>query len=616
MATVMSVKRLLAFFFASAFAAALPTTPEPPALSDRLSNELGAAADAPVIDLDYAQYQGVHNTEFNTNVYRGIRFAARPKRWQLPEAPKTDRSAIIAATSNPPRCPQSNPAPRPATVDFNSSILGNEDCLFLNVFAPANATKLPVLFWIHGGGYGAGSASSFDFSFMDQTVGNGFISVVIQYRLGAFGFLSSADVAKHGTANAGLYDMRFALQWVQKYIDRFGGDPNQVTIAGESAGGGSVMLMAMANGGNDGTSLFRRAIASSPYLPTQPDFNDPLPTDYYLQFAKAAGCVDTTGSLSDNDLVFKCLQSADTLVLQNASSSVSYGARYGQWAFIPVTDGQLIQQRPTQQLLGDSSSSKVNGERIITGNNANEGTYFIPQNITTESSFLSVLTLNYPSLTPSSLAKILTLYSIPTNATLSPKFDTNGLTPPYATEVSAYASGWQQAANNLYAETTFVCPAYWLADAYSTRNKNKKAWRYQFSIPNAFHGADMSPLLSDPTIPTARIQDPAFIRGFQGVWGRFILTGDPTATTGVDAVGAAGSKRWRSWGGEMEDGAVPVAAVGEGGSIRWGHDLLNLNVTSGAPSKADWTVVDGDKWEGGRGERCALWAELAGEILE
>jgi carboxylesterase type B len=121
-----------------------------------------------------------------------------------------------------------------------------------------------------GGGYGLGSAPSFDFNYIGRTVNNGFVAVAIQYRLGAFGFLSSAEVAKHGTTNAGVYDMHFALQWVQKYISRFGGDPDQVTITGESAGGGSVMLMAMANGGTDGTSLFRRGIASSPYYPTQP----------------------------------------------------------------------------------------------------------------------------------------------------------------------------------------------------------------------------------------------------------------------------------------------------------------------------------------------------------
>jgi carboxylesterase type B len=129
---------------------------------------------------------------------------------------------------------------------------------------------LPGSCFLDGGGYGQGRASTFDFSFMDQTVNNSFVSVVIQYRLGAFGWLASADLVDFGVANAGLYDQHFALTWVNQYISQFGGDPNEVTIAGESAGGGSVMLLAMAYSGGMGTSLFKRVIASSPYLPTQP----------------------------------------------------------------------------------------------------------------------------------------------------------------------------------------------------------------------------------------------------------------------------------------------------------------------------------------------------------
>ena len=89
-----------------------------------------------------------------------------------------------------------------------------------------------------------------------NTNDNGFISVVIQYRLGAFGFLSSEDVKKNGQVNAGLLDQRFALQWVQDHIEKFGGDPKRVTVAGESAGAGSVMLQAMAYGGKQNTQLF------------------------------------------------------------------------------------------------------------------------------------------------------------------------------------------------------------------------------------------------------------------------------------------------------------------------------------------------------------------------
>lgn len=88
------------------------------------------------------------------------------------------------------------------------------------------------------------------------TNGNNFVSVVIQYRLGAFGFLSGEDVKADGVPNAGLLDMNFALQWVQKYIKKFGGDPTRVTIAGESAGAAAVMYQAMAYGGKQNKTLF------------------------------------------------------------------------------------------------------------------------------------------------------------------------------------------------------------------------------------------------------------------------------------------------------------------------------------------------------------------------
>lgn len=86
---------------------------------------------------------------------------------------------------------------------------------------------------------------------------NDFISVIIQYRLGAFGFLSSEDVKKGGALNAGLLDMNFALKWVQQHAGKFGGDPGRVTIAGESAGGAAVLYQSMAYGGKQKESLFQ-----------------------------------------------------------------------------------------------------------------------------------------------------------------------------------------------------------------------------------------------------------------------------------------------------------------------------------------------------------------------
>lgn len=108
---------------------------------------------------------------------------------------------------------------------------------------------------VDGGGYGDFGAL-YDPSVLINTNDNGFIVVEIQYRLGAFGFLASEDVKSHGKLNAGLLDQRFALQWVQKYISKFGGDPDRVTVGGESSGAGSVMFHTLAYGGEDDELLF------------------------------------------------------------------------------------------------------------------------------------------------------------------------------------------------------------------------------------------------------------------------------------------------------------------------------------------------------------------------
>lgn len=190
--------------------------------------------------------------------------------------------------------------------------------------------------------------------------------MLIQYRLGAFGFLSSAEMVSHGgVPNAGLYDMQFSLEWVQAHIRDFGGDNRRVTIAGESAGGGAVMLMAIANGGGGGTSLFTNAIVASPDLPRQWDYAGHGPTQAYNRFAAEVGCAGDIGHGLLNHSVFECLLTADSLTLQNASAYVSAGpgAAYGQWAFVPVTDGSLLRERPSTQL----AAGKVNGLRMLSG---------------------------------------------------------------------------------------------------------------------------------------------------------------------------------------------------------------------------------------------------------
>ena len=166
------------------------------------------------VDLGYSTYRGFVNSSSNLDVFLGIRFAAPPVgslRWQAPRAAVLNNSAVIDATSYPAQCPQGydNAGGIDSPVDNSAS---NEDCLFLNIWRPNNVTgPLPVFFYIHGGGYGAGNGQT-DFTPIVNTNENKFVAVGIQYRLGAFGFLASDEVYRKGVVNAGLLDQHLALQ--------------------------------------------------------------------------------------------------------------------------------------------------------------------------------------------------------------------------------------------------------------------------------------------------------------------------------------------------------------------------------------------------------------------
>lgn len=128
----------------------------------------------------------------------------------------------------------------------------SEDCLFLDVFVPEDVLAsagqghgAPVLVWIYGGGYTSGDKNENPAGLLaasNSSTNGDVIYVSFNYRLGSLGFSSGPSfLAEGGTANAALHDQRFALEWIQRYIHLFGGDPNRVTVFGESAGGGSIM---------------------------------------------------------------------------------------------------------------------------------------------------------------------------------------------------------------------------------------------------------------------------------------------------------------------------------------------------------------------------------------
>lgn len=569
------------------------------------------------VDLGYSIYNGYTNTSSGLNIWKGIRFAASPtgaNRWQAPQPPVANRSQIFNASTFASQCPQSGLQLNQTSVNVTAG-LASEDCLFLNVYAPSNASNLPVLVWIHGGGYGLGNGQE-DLSTIINANNNDFVGVAIQYRLGAFGFLSSDEVYRNGVVNAGILDQHFALQWVQSYISLFGGNSSQVTISGESAGGGSVMLQAMAYGGTLGTSLFQNAIAASPYLPMQYAYNDWVPTQSYYAFAIAAGCSPTTAYGSSSQSIWACLQSKNTTVLQNASITISPSGVYGTWAFLPVTDGSFVENVPSQQLL----QKKVNGANLLVGNNADEGPLFTPQNITTEALLVSWLQLTFPLMTNNDIAKVLFYYPS-TNASVNasmPLFPTNGYSNVTALNQSDVATGQQQRADNIYAETTFVCPSYWMAEAFTDRGRT--SYKYQYSVSAAVHGSDVSGYFGPATVN----QGPDFERAFMQIWGNFVTKSNPSLSAAV-ASGASSNMtnatnpatNWPAF--EVyapyqmdlnQTGGTPASVAGVLGATG------NVTEETGSTLRNNFTLVNAYTWEGGRGMRCDFWRSVAAIVPE
>jgi para-nitrobenzyl esterase len=206
--------------------------------------------------------------------FLAIPYAAPPVgdlRWRAPQTPARWRG-VRDGTQLPPRCPQ--------VVNSNGPRSETEDCLYLNVYAPPHAHRLPVLFWIHGGGLTTGTANQHDGALMART--NGIVVVSINYRLGALGFLTLPD----GATNFGLLDQRAAMQWTARNIRAFGGDPRNVTIAGESAGGFSVCAMLAAPSLR---GLFSGAVIQSGSCPSQTLSAGQAGE---ARFAAALGCAD------------------------------------------------------------------------------------------------------------------------------------------------------------------------------------------------------------------------------------------------------------------------------------------------------------------------------------
>jgi para-nitrobenzyl esterase len=198
----------------------------------------------------------------------------------------------------------------------------DEDCLYLNVWAPAGASDAPVLVWIPGGGFitGGASAPTYDGA---RLAARGVVVVTVTYRVGALGFAAVPG----RPPNRGLLDQVEALRWVRSHIETFGGDPANVTVFGESAGGGSVLhLMAMPSA----AGLFARAIVQSGA------------TDYTLDHEQAAAVATHFVAGLDDGLAAP----VDQLLAAQAAAMMAGFGEVGPMPFHPYVDGEVVPCRP------------------------------------------------------------------------------------------------------------------------------------------------------------------------------------------------------------------------------------------------------------------------------
>ena len=433
--------------------------------------------------------------------FRGLPYAAPPTgnlRWRAPQPPAS-WSGIRDATQYAPSCPQ-----KPSL--FEPPGPQSENCLYLNVSTPTlrRHAKRPVLVWIHGGGFTQDGALNYDGT---KLTADGIVVVTINYRLGALGFLAHPALASRpggASGNYGLTDQQAALRWVKQNIAHFGGDPHNVTIAGQSAGGVSVLAHLVSRRSR---GLFDRAIVQSGAFALNQVSLSQAQT-FGKTFAGQVGCQDQAAD---------CLRHVPVDSLVNAFPD----------AAIPgVVDGKVLTE-PIGAALATGHFAQV---PILNGVNHNEEWIFVaglhlavsggmfvpapaPTAVTYESVIASVL-----GVSASRASAIATEY--PLSAFPAPIL----------------------ALSVLVSDANFACPALQV-DRWTARRVPTFAYQFDddtapqlFAGPSlppiATHSSEIQYLFDQPNAPfpaTLNTTQEALADSMRAAWADFAANGDPAS---------------------------------------------------------------------------------------
>jgi carboxylesterase type B len=448
-----------------------------------------------IVTTDEGQVEG--RTTGTVDEWLGMPYAKPPVgalRWEPPE-PATSWAGVRSALSYGGRCAQ--------LASGNGPRIDNEDCLYLNVYAPSvipAGKRLPVLFMIHGGGLLNGAGDQYDGSLLAQS--DGIIVISINYRLGPLGLLTLPGLSDAKTAgNFSLLDQEAALRWTAANIAAFGGDPSKVTIAGESAGGAAVCSLLASP---PAKGLFSQAIMESgscrgnSYATAEAES---------LAFAKAAGCPALATAAA-------CLRGKGEAALLSASADyVPTFYTYGG-ADLPISPLQAI------------ASGRFNRVPILMGDNHDEGRLFTQGDADdTPAQYAQFVTSSFGSLAPQVLARY------PLSAYPSP------YTAAYAigallTDSWLYGGiggcGAQEVASSLAKSTPLY---FYQFDDRNAPGPNNSLPGYQFGAAHSMELAYLWPSFTNGYALSAEFT-PAqqeLSRQMVAYWGAFTKSGSPDA---------------------------------------------------------------------------------------
>jgi para-nitrobenzyl esterase len=439
--------------------------------------------------------------------FLGIPYAAPPVgelRWRAP-APHPGWTGVRSTTSAGNVCSQTIPVVKIPT--------GGEDCLFINVHTPDPPPQepAPVMVWIHGGGFTTGDGLQYGGGTDGSVIvrNSGVVVVSFNYRLGQFGFLAHAaltteDPEHPGSGNYGLEDQIAALQWVQRNIAAFGGDPSNVTIFGESAGGWSVCAH-LASPRSAG--LFQRAIVESGIC-IMPQSSLAAAEAQGATFAVRLGC----DAAEDVLACMRAKSASDVRAALRPDPSFAFSeGEFGSW--FPVLDGNVF----TVQMADSFAAGNFNQVPVMVGSNRDEGTLFVM--MSHNSAGRPLTAEDYPDRLS---------YLLRGNEELVSAVETR-----YALDLYP---GPFEALSAAFGDGFLACPTI---DTGHLLAGHVPAYLYQFEFPDAkfalpatvelgaFHSAEIQYVFGIPTKPPFTDDELALSEQMMGYWTRFARTGDP-----------------------------------------------------------------------------------------